>query len=242
MQSSHCLPPSPHLPSFPAAASRYLPSVSLFLPPRFVTSQAGRFVLPGHLLSHIPSLRCPQSTRLKQSLVPRLSFCFTPLVETRQAAACSQPSRMSSLRRHPPSPSVNPFRSPTAANNPVTACFGFRLLSHIRITAFVSLSACLCYGRQAGTRRMQLLLVKVAAASKMASQEPPSSGSCSYPPAALPTRIPYYKASKSQRCSHATVFTLRQASTVLSAAKSRPTYSTTSHRAVFQAKTSQFYK
>lgn len=130
---------------------------------------------------------------------------------------------MPSLRRHTPSPSVNPFRSPTAANNPVTACFGFRLLSHIRITAFVSLSfACLCYGRQAGTRRMQLLLVKVAAASKMASQEPPSSAHVRTHLTPMPAPIPHYKAFKSQRCSHATVFTLRQASTVLSAAKSRP--------------------
>ena len=29
----------------------------LFRPPCFVTFQSGRFVLPGHLLSHIPSLR-----------------------------------------------------------------------------------------------------------------------------------------------------------------------------------------
>ena len=114
---------------------------------------------------------------------------------------------MPSLRRHPPSPSVNPFRSPTAANNPVTACFGFRLLSHIRITAFVSLSfACLCYGRQAGTRRMQLLLVKVAAASKMASQEPPSSAHvrthltpCH--PLFLVTRLPKVSAASTQRSS-----------------------------------------
>jgi len=83
---------------------------------------------------------------------------------------------MPSLRRHPPSPSSNHFRNHTAANEPIPAYSGFRLPSHIRIAAFVSLSsACLCYGGQVGTRLMQLLLVEVAAAFKKASQEPPSS-------------------------------------------------------------------
>jgi len=83
---------------------------------------------------------------------------------------------MPSLRRHPPSPSSNHFRNHTAANEPIPAYSGFRLPSHERIAAFVSLSsACLCYGGQVGTRHKAACLVEARQLSSMASQEPPSS-------------------------------------------------------------------
>ena len=87
--------------------------------------KSGRFVLPGHLLSHIPSLRWPQSTRLKQSLVPRLSFYFAPLVETAQSSGFTSQPFKDVLQSRPPLVSRHAI---TFANSQQHACMAARLL------------------------------------------------------------------------------------------------------------------
>jgi len=53
---------------------------------------------------------------LKQSLVPRLSFYFAPLVETAQSSGFTSQPSFRSIRYTPFDPhSLNPFRNPTAA-------------------------------------------------------------------------------------------------------------------------------
>ena len=131
------------------------------------------FMLPGRLLSHKHTLTASRHHRVPLASLIRSSFrqaghFHNPLIQSPSLSVAT--FRSSFLH------SFHALRSPTAANKPVAACFGFRLPAHIRIAAFVSLSyALLSYGGQSGTRLMQLLLVQVAAAFKTASQEPPSS-------------------------------------------------------------------
>jgi hypothetical protein len=55
---------------------------------------------------------------LKQSLVPRLSFYFAPLVETAQSSGFTSLPSFRSIRYAPFDPhSLNPFRNPTAASS-----------------------------------------------------------------------------------------------------------------------------
>ena len=54
---------------------------------------------------------------LKQSLVPRLSFYFAPLIETAQSSGFTSQPSFRSIRYSPFGPhSLNPFRNHTAAN------------------------------------------------------------------------------------------------------------------------------
>ena len=87
--------------------------------------KSGRFVLPGHLLSHIPSLRCPQSTRLKQSLLRRLSFYNAPLVETAQCSGFTSQPFKDVLQSRPPLVIRHPITFATPQQH---TCLAARLL------------------------------------------------------------------------------------------------------------------
>ena len=160
MQSSHCLLASPHPPTSWAAAVHVIHSVhsSLHYAPAVPASFIrGMFMLPGRLLSHKHTLTASRHHRVPLASLIRSSFrqaghFHNPLIQSPSLSVAT--FRSSFLH------SFHALRSPTAANKPVAACFGFRLPAHIRIAAFVSLSyALLSYGGQSGTRLMQLLLV-----------------------------------------------------------------------------------
>jgi len=93
----------------PVAASNCLSS-AIFRPlfAGHLASLAGSY-FPDTCYHTFQSLRWPQSTRLKQSLVPRLSFYFAPLIDTAQSSGFTSQPFKDVLQSRPPLVSRHPI-------------------------------------------------------------------------------------------------------------------------------------